>query len=173
MAAVKYYGCERHTTVLVQKGLLGRSAQGTTAPAWATTCASNSSEPPQSPRFAQKVRLVDILDIFYLFFCSGEGKGKSEEPGGGSVFDLCPPSPACEFPLSSYQAPYKIQDFLRGVNGRGRIPHRRERCNVCPQWCRDTRTVTRVRHHPLCLRTTRQLRDSTVALHSAQSVTVP
>ena len=24
------------------------------------------------------------------------------------------------------------------------------RYNICPQWCRDTRTVTRVRHHPFC-----------------------
>ena len=33
---------------------------------------------------------------------------------------------------------------------RGGIPHPGERYNVCPQWCRDTRTVTRVRHHLLC-----------------------
>ena len=26
--------------------------------------------------------LVDVLDIFYLFFCSGRGKGESEAPGG-------------------------------------------------------------------------------------------
>ena len=29
-------------------------------------------------------------------------------------------------------------------------PHPGERYNVCTQWCRDTRTVTRVRHHLLC-----------------------
>ena len=32
----------------------------------------------------------------------------------------------------------------------GGIPHPGERYNVCLQWCRDTRTVTRVRHHILC-----------------------
>ena len=37
-----------------------------------------------------------------------------------------------------------------GVTEGGGIPHRRERYNVCPQWCRDTGTVTRVRHHLLC-----------------------
>ena len=37
-----------------------------------------------------------------------------------------------------------------GGNGRGGIPHPGERYNVCPRWCRDTRTVTRVRHHLLC-----------------------
>ena len=43
-----------------------------------------------------------------------------------------------------------IGDFLRGGIGRGGIPHPGERYNVCPQWCRDTQTVTRVRHHLLC-----------------------
>ena len=41
-------------------------------------------------------------------------------------------------------------DFLRGGSGRGGIPHPGDRYNVCPQWCLDTRTVTRVRHHILC-----------------------
>ena len=42
--------------------------------------------------------------------------------------------------------------FLRGgvTEGGGGIPHPDERYNVCPQWCCDTRTVTRVRHHLLC-----------------------
>ena len=44
----------------------------------------------------------------------------------------------------------KIGDFLRGGIGRGGNPHPGERYNVFPQWCRDTRTVTRVRHHLLC-----------------------
>ena len=29
--------------------------------------------------------LVDVLNIFY-FFCSGEGKGEFEAPGGGEQF---------------------------------------------------------------------------------------
>ena len=48
------------------------------------------------------------------------------------------------------RAPNFIGVFLRGGNGRGGIPHPGERYNVCPRWCRDTRTVTRVRHHLLC-----------------------
>ena len=45
---------------------------------------------------------------------------------------------------------YDRRLFKGGGNGRGGIPHCRGRCNVCPQWCRDTRTVTRVRRHLLC-----------------------
>ena len=36
------------------------------------------------------------------------------------------------------------------TKGGGGVPHSRERYNVCPQGCRDIRTVTRVRH-PLLL----------------------
>ena len=49
-----------------------------------------------------------------------------------------------------YYAVVNFGHFLRGGNGRGGIPHPGERYNVCPQWCRDTRTVTQVRHHLLC-----------------------
>ena len=42
-----------------------------------------------------------------------------------------------------------IGDVLSGDN-RGGFPHRSERCNAWPQWCRDTRTVMRMRHHFVC-----------------------
>ena len=51
-------------------------------------------------------------------------------------------------PGHSRDGPGIIGDFLRGGNRRGGgIPHSGERYNVCPQWCRDTPAVTRVRHH--------------------------
>ena len=57
-----------------------------------------------------------------------------------------------------------IGDFLRGGSGRGGIPHPGERYNVCPRWCRDTRTVTRVRHHLLCLRDDQNPRNNRVTV---------
>ena len=51
-------------------------------------------------------------------------------------------------------------DFLRGGNGRGGGPHPCERYNVCPQFCRDTRTVTRVQTSPSLLRDDQNLRDN-------------
>ena len=56
------------------------------------------------------------------------------------------------------------------------MPQPGERYNVCPRWCRDTRTVTRVRHHHLVKgrpKSAQQSRDSTVAARRAHSVTVP
>ena len=76
----------------------------------------------------------NVVDLLYLdyFFCSGAGEMEEvpEELAGrvGSNFG----------------------HFLRGGNGRGGIPHPGERYNVSPRWCRDTRTVTQVRHHLLC-----------------------
>ena len=70
---------------------------------------------------------------------------------------------------------FGVKQYSRG-NGKGGIPHRRDRYNVCLRWCRDTRTVTRVRHHLLYWGTTKSaqhLRDSTVAVRRAQSITVP
>ena len=39
--------------------------------------------PPLSYTILSEINLVDVSDIFYFFFCSGEGKGESEELGGG------------------------------------------------------------------------------------------
>ena len=64
--------------------------------------------------------------------------------------------------------------FKGGVT-EGGGPHPCERYNVCPRRCRDTRTVTRVRHHLTKRRpkSVRLSRDSTVTARRVESVTVP
>ena len=57
-----------------------------------------------------------------------------------------------------------LRDFLSGGKRKGGIPHCHERCNVCPQWCCDTQTVTRVRHHLLLLRDDRNLHNNCVTV---------
>ena len=52
-----------------------------------------------------------------------------------------------------------------GVTEGGGVPHPGERYNVCPQWCCDTRTVTRVRAtSSSLLRDDQNLRDNRVAV---------
>ena len=76
------------------------------------------------------------------------------------------PSLMGRFPILMGRFPECLnRGLFKGGNGRRGISHPGERYNVCPRWCRDTRTVTRVRHH--------LLRDSTRAARRVQSVTVP
>ena len=74
-----------------------------------------------------------------------------------------PPSQTTKNPFEKHHQCSGL--FKGGGNGRGGISHRCERYNVCLQWCRDTRTVTRVRHHLLCLlREDQNLRNNCVTV---------
>ena len=63
--------------------------------------------------------------------------------------------------ISSGSPSHTVRDFSRGGERKGRDST--SRWNVCAQWCRDTRTVTRVRHHLLCL-DDQNLRDNRVTV---------
>ena len=76
------------------------------------------------------------------------------KPSAAGILVYAPPSSGivrvgvwgcvqCKLVPENHKNPEKLQ--IRG----GGIPHRRERYHVCPQRCRNTRTVTRVRHHLL------------------------
>ena len=67
-------------------------------------------------------------------------------------YDVLLQSMMCQGQVSAEGILHLVSGTFKGGggNGRGGIPHVGERYNVCPRWCRDTRTVTQVRHHLLC-----------------------